>query len=195
MLNNSRFEITGGEPRLPSGNIPAFACGPLTRERYINPKIEQELVEFKVEIEEKFYASDMNKTFRFPRPISGDVNPSIQIVSRQNRIDTLPVEELRDLNSNLEKKSSIQKTDLLSQLQEGQYSKRSLGNEEVVIIDEGKQPSNPTTHMGTRNDSNQKNPSSPPSKATVVNKNLQITTKLRTTNDSEIKGSQTSSNA
>jgi hypothetical protein len=28
------------EIRLPNGNIPAFACGALNKERYINPKIE-----------------------------------------------------------------------------------------------------------------------------------------------------------
>jgi len=36
------------------GNIIALACGPLKRKRYINPKIELELVDFKNEIEEKF---------------------------------------------------------------------------------------------------------------------------------------------
>lgn len=57
------------EKKLPSGNIPAFACGLLKKERYINPKIEQELVEFKEEIEEKFLASDVNKQFIFPRKV------------------------------------------------------------------------------------------------------------------------------
>jgi hypothetical protein len=42
------------EKRLPNGNIPCYACGPLKKERYVNPKIETELVEFKEEIEEKF---------------------------------------------------------------------------------------------------------------------------------------------
>jgi hypothetical protein len=48
------------EIKLPSGNIPAFACGPLTKERYINPKIEQELIDFKIEIRDKFTASKVN---------------------------------------------------------------------------------------------------------------------------------------
>ena len=33
--------------RLSNGNIPAYAWGPLKRERYINPKMEVELVNFK----------------------------------------------------------------------------------------------------------------------------------------------------
>jgi hypothetical protein len=52
---------------LPNGNIPAFACGPLTKDRYINPKIEQELVEFKQEIEDKFNESVTNRIYVFPR--------------------------------------------------------------------------------------------------------------------------------
>ena len=32
------------EKVLPNGNTPAYACGPLTKERYVNPKIEEELV-------------------------------------------------------------------------------------------------------------------------------------------------------
>jgi hypothetical protein len=55
------------EATLANGNIAAYACGPLKKQRYINPKIETELVEFKEEIEEKFHASDVNKRFVFPR--------------------------------------------------------------------------------------------------------------------------------
>jgi hypothetical protein len=55
--------------RLPNGNIPEYACGPLKRERYVNDKIEEELVEFKQEIEEKYNKSRLNLTFRFPRPL------------------------------------------------------------------------------------------------------------------------------
>lgn len=55
------------EKVLLNGNTPAYACGPLTKERYINPKIEQELVEFKQEIEDKFIESHVNKTYKFPR--------------------------------------------------------------------------------------------------------------------------------
>jgi archaellum biogenesis ATPase FlaH len=52
---------------LPNGNTPAYACGPLKKERYINPKIEQELIEFKQEIEDKFHESEVNRIFVFPR--------------------------------------------------------------------------------------------------------------------------------
>ena len=37
------------------------------KERYINPKIEAELIEFKEEIEEKFATSEMNNTYKFQR--------------------------------------------------------------------------------------------------------------------------------
>lgn len=50
-------------PALENGNIPEFACGPLTKPRYINPKIEKELVEFKIEINEKFWGSQINHTY------------------------------------------------------------------------------------------------------------------------------------
>jgi hypothetical protein len=55
------------EKPLANGNTPAYACGPLTKERYINPKIEQELVDFKQEIEEKYHDSEINRTYSFPR--------------------------------------------------------------------------------------------------------------------------------
>jgi hypothetical protein len=55
------------ERRMASGNYIGFACGPLKRPRYINERIEQELVEFKQEIEDRFLESDVNKTFKFPR--------------------------------------------------------------------------------------------------------------------------------
>lgn len=42
-----------------------MACGPLKNPRYINPKIEAELVDFKKEIEDKFKASKL-RTFKFP---------------------------------------------------------------------------------------------------------------------------------
>ena len=52
---------------LPNGMIPEYACGPLMKPRYINPKIEEELIEFKLEIEEKWEASKVNHTYVFPR--------------------------------------------------------------------------------------------------------------------------------
>jgi hypothetical protein len=32
------------------GYIKAYACGPLTKPRYINPRIEKELIDYKVEL-------------------------------------------------------------------------------------------------------------------------------------------------
>ena len=49
------------EQKTSQGNIIALACGPLKRKRYINPKIELELVDFKKEIEEKFAKSPLKK--------------------------------------------------------------------------------------------------------------------------------------
>jgi len=46
-----------------------LANGPLKQPRYINPKIEEELREFKLEIKQKFESSEMNKNFTFPRLI------------------------------------------------------------------------------------------------------------------------------
>ena len=45
----------------------SLACGPLQKKRYINKKIEKELIEFKAEIKEKFTKSEMNKNYIFPR--------------------------------------------------------------------------------------------------------------------------------
>jgi len=42
-----------------------LACGPLKKPRYINPKIETELLDFKKEIEDKFRKSKL-RTFKFP---------------------------------------------------------------------------------------------------------------------------------
>lgn len=54
------------ERRAANGNYVAYACGPLNRKRYINERIEIELVDFKQEIEEKFAKSKVNKEYRFP---------------------------------------------------------------------------------------------------------------------------------
>lgn len=54
------------ERRAANGNYIAYACGNLKRPRYINEKIEQELIEFKVEIEERFEKSEVNMKYRFP---------------------------------------------------------------------------------------------------------------------------------
>ena len=52
--------------KLSNGNIAAFACEPLKRERYINPKMEVELVNFKAELEKRFKKSAI-QGFMFPR--------------------------------------------------------------------------------------------------------------------------------
>ena len=48
------------ERKAANGNYVAFACGPLKRPRYINERIEQELIEFKKEIEDRFSKSKIN---------------------------------------------------------------------------------------------------------------------------------------
>ena len=53
------------EKRASNGNIVGNTSNRKTDERYINPKIEAELLDFKKEIEEKFASSDL-KTFKFP---------------------------------------------------------------------------------------------------------------------------------
>lgn len=54
------------EERASNGYIIALACGPLKKQRYINPKIEVELADFKKEIEEKYHKSDL-LGWKFPR--------------------------------------------------------------------------------------------------------------------------------
>jgi hypothetical protein len=60
--------------RMSNGNIAAYTSllaqhslqlG--NKNRYVNPKIEQELIEFKEEIEEKYWASSINLNFKFKR--------------------------------------------------------------------------------------------------------------------------------
>ena len=59
------------ERRAANGNYIAYACGPLIgRYRYINERIELELIDFKIEIEEKFQKSKVNKNFKYPRVTS-----------------------------------------------------------------------------------------------------------------------------
>ena len=67
LIDQLRSSSSEEDRLLPNGNTPAYACGPLKKERYINPKIEQELLEFKQEIEEKFLESEVNSKFVFPR--------------------------------------------------------------------------------------------------------------------------------
>ncbi len=54
-------EALSVERRAANGNYVAYACGPIIgRNRYINERIELELVEFKREIEDKFARSAVN---------------------------------------------------------------------------------------------------------------------------------------
>lgn len=64
--SNNRSVLLEGEQRTSQGNIIALACGPLKKKRYINHKIELELVDFKKEIEEKFEKSPLR---RFVMPL------------------------------------------------------------------------------------------------------------------------------
>jgi len=66
-----REKHIGREQCTSQGNIIALACGPLRRKRYINPKIELELVDFKKEIEEKFVKSALRK---FQMPLKAEVD-------------------------------------------------------------------------------------------------------------------------
>ena len=69
-LSNFYVRERSMERRSANGNYVAFACGPiLGRQRYINERIELELMDFKLEIEEKFAKSKVNRDFRFPRLI------------------------------------------------------------------------------------------------------------------------------
>ena len=63
------------EQRTSKGNVIGLACGPLKKKRYINPKIELELIEFKKEIEDKFAKSSI-KAFTMPRKCVNETNDS-----------------------------------------------------------------------------------------------------------------------
>ena len=65
MLRNNKPTVSL-EKKAENGNIIGLACGPLKKKRYINPKIEAELVDFKKEIEDKFHKSQVNRDFNFP---------------------------------------------------------------------------------------------------------------------------------
>lgn len=56
------------ERRAANGNYVANAFGleRIGRPRYINESIEMELIDFKLEIQDKFKKSEMNRDFRFP---------------------------------------------------------------------------------------------------------------------------------
>ena len=129
------------EKRLPNGNIPCYACGPLKKERYVNPKIETELVEFKDEIEEKFHASDVNKLFVFPR-----MAETMNVHQSENSIDFVEDRQRAQLIQQLNKISEL---DIEAKQIEGGDKKNILksseillrkdtSQDEVIIIDQGK---------------------------------------------------------
>ena len=49
-----------------TGCIFSFACGPLSKQRYINPKLERELIDFRREVEAK-HAKAETARYRYPR--------------------------------------------------------------------------------------------------------------------------------
>jgi len=63
-----RVQERSVERRAANGNYVANAFGQerIGRPRYINESIELELIDFKIEIEEKFAKSKVNRDFRFP---------------------------------------------------------------------------------------------------------------------------------
>jgi hypothetical protein len=52
-LKQNELRAVDKEQRTSKGYIIGLAMGPLKKERYVNPKIEKELVDFKKEIEDK----------------------------------------------------------------------------------------------------------------------------------------------
>ena len=61
---------------LANGNIPAYACGHIKEaDRYINPKMEQELSEFKIELVRRFKKSKITE-WKFPRKLEESGNMS-----------------------------------------------------------------------------------------------------------------------
>lgn len=62
------------EQRASNGNVIALACGPLKKQRYINPKIEVELNDFKKEINDKFAKSAL-QSFVMPRVYPREKSP------------------------------------------------------------------------------------------------------------------------
>ena len=63
----------------------ALTSGQLQKARYVNPKIESELKDFKAEIKQKFETSHMNQTYSFPRPLLGLSADSAEDYSEQKK--------------------------------------------------------------------------------------------------------------
>jgi hypothetical protein len=89
-MNNFFVRERSVERRAANGNYVAFACGPLIgRQRYINEKIEEELVEFKREIEEKYARSKVNREFKYPRTAKEKRQADIEVLIGDD--DTLKI--------------------------------------------------------------------------------------------------------
>lgn len=70
ILQKLRYDIFGVEEKTKQGNIIANAFWgfwPTDEERYINPKMEDELVIFKKKIASRFETRDISTSFEFPR--------------------------------------------------------------------------------------------------------------------------------
>jgi hypothetical protein len=65
----------------------SLACGSLKKHRYINPKLERELVDFKLEVEAKHKLSSI-KDYLFPRR-----RGNITVSSRKRRVITNKIAE------------------------------------------------------------------------------------------------------
>lgn len=61
----------------------------MLKPRYINPKIEEELAEFKEEILQKFTTSEMNRNYKFPlrQPGAANTNRSMPAAKSMERPD------------------------------------------------------------------------------------------------------------
>mmetsp|Transcript_12210 Transcript_12210/g.18909 ORF Transcript_12210/g.18909 Transcript_12210/m.18909 type:complete len:80 (-) Transcript_12210:3533-3772(-) len=70
ILEQLRHDIFGHEERTVQGNIVCNAFWgfwPTDNERYVNPKMEDELYIFKRKIKQRFEKRDVAETFTFPR--------------------------------------------------------------------------------------------------------------------------------
>jgi len=75
-----RKDIFGLEEKSAHGNIKCNAFWgfwPTDKERYVNPKMEEELIVFKKKIAQRFENRDVPETFEFPR-VGGSFHKQLQ---------------------------------------------------------------------------------------------------------------------
>lgn len=101
-----------------------YACGQLNHARYINPKLEKELVDFKIEVEGKFKASAL-ASFTFP------------LLSELSKKSTI-ISEKEITTFGLENDTKISR--------QGQRTGRKLIDTKIFINNYA------TNHIGSRND-------------------------------------------